>query len=137
MATSEEDMRAAIEGRLSDNWSTTAIAYDNVPYTPVAGTPYIRLTIHEVDSRQISMSGSTNCHRVTGIINIMIFVATGTGTKTAKQYADTISGIFRNADFSDILCRSPRVIRVGDIGEWFQYTVLIDFQYDKALANAT
>lgn len=131
-----QDIRAAIEARLSTNWTTTPIAWDNVAYTPAANTAFIRPLIEEVDAKQVSMS-TEPCHRVTGLLHIMIFVPVNTGTNTARGYADTIAGIFRNADFSGVKCQSPRIRRVGDLGEWFQYSVVIPFFFDKALANAS
>lgn len=131
-----QDIRAAIEQRLANNWSSTDIAWDNIDYQPTSETAFIRCLVEEVDSRQVS-SQTTPCHRVVGYIHIMIMVPTNTGTNTARGYADDIAAIFRNANFSDIQCTSPRIERVGDIGEWFQYSVLIPFWADKALANAT
>ena len=131
-----QDIRAAIEGRLSDNWTATDVSWDNVPYKPKASTAFIRLLIDEADSVQISIA-NVPCHRITGIIHIPIMVPTGTGTQTAKGYSDALGDIFRNADFSDILCRSPKTVRVGDVGEHYQFSFIISFQADRALANAT
>lgn len=131
-----QDIRKDIEQRLSANWTSTDIAWDNVDYTPTPETAFIRLLVEEVDSRQVT-SQSTPCHRIIGLIHVMIMVSVGTGTDTARGYADGIATIFRNANFSDIQCRSPRIERVGDIGEWFQYSVLVPFYADKSLANAS
>jgi hypothetical protein len=131
-----QDIRAAIEARLSTNWTTTAIAWDNVEYNPSPATSFIRLIVDEVDSTQVSMA-TTPCHRIVGLIHIMIMVPINTGTNVARGYADTLAGYFRNADFSDIKCQSPRIRRVGDIGEYYQYSLLIPFYTDKYLANAT
>ncbi|MBU0792218.1 MAG: DUF4128 domain-containing protein [Gammaproteobacteria bacterium] len=131
-----QDIRQAIEVRMGANWTTTPIVYENVSYTPTPATPFVRLLIEEVDSKQVCMS-TTPCHRITGLIVVMIFVPVNTGTNTIRGYADTIAGIFRNADFSGIKCRSPRIVRVGDIGEWYQVSVFTDFWKDVALANAS
>ena len=131
------DIRTAIEQRLNANWSTTAIAWDNVEYNPIASTAFIRLIVDEVDVRQITLANTSPCHRATGLIHIMIMVPVNTGTATARGYADSLSDIFRNADFSSIKCLSPRIRRVGDVGEHYQYSLLIPFTYDKSLANAS
>jgi len=130
------DIRTAIESRLKANWSTTDIAWDNVEYNPIASTPFIRLLVEEADVRQASMA-TIPCHRAIGLIHIMIMIPTNTGTATARGYADSLSDIFRNADFSSIKCLSPRLRRVGDVGEHYQYSLLIPFTYDKSLANAS
>ena len=130
------DIRQAIEVRLAANWSTTDIAFDNIDYTPVANTAFIRCIIDEVDTNQINMA-TTPCHRTIGLIHLMIMVPTGTGTATARGYADDLADIFRNASFSGIQCQSPKIRRVGDVGEYFQYSVLTPFYTDQALANAS
>jgi hypothetical protein len=131
-----QDIRAAIETRFSANWTATDISWDNVAYDPKPEIPFVRLMINEVDSFQVSMS-TVPCHRFTGIIHIIILVPIGTGTNTARGYADSAAAIFRNADFSNIQCRSPRIVRIGDIGQYFQYSTLVNFWKDESLANAT
>jgi hypothetical protein len=131
-----QDIRQAVESRFSTNWTATDVSWDNVPYAPDANTAFVRLLINEVESFQASIAG-TPCHRFIGIISVLIMVPVGTGTNTARGYADAVAGIFRNANFSDIQCRSPRIVRVGDIGEHFQYSVLVNFWKDDVLANAS
>ena len=118
-----QDIRQAIEERFSTNYTTTDISWDNVPYTPDPATAFVRLLINEVDVYQASMA-NTPCHRFIGLIHAMVMVPTGTGTNTARGYADTIADIFRNANFDDITCRSPKIVRVGDIGEHFQISII-------------
>lgn len=132
-----QDIRQAIESRLRANWTATAIAWDNSAYDPDSKTAFIRLLIDEVDSRQITLGTSTPCHRITGLIHIMVLVPVNTGTNTARGYLDSLAAIFRNADFSDVKCQSPRIRRIGDIGEHYQYSLLIPFYFDDSLANAT
>jgi len=131
-----QDIRAAIETRFSTNWTATDISWDNVDYDPKPETAFVRLMINETDSFQVSMS-TTPCHRFTGIIHITIMVPVGTGTNTARGYADAAAAIFRNADFSGINCRSPRIVRVGDVGEFHQISCLTNFWKDESLSNAS
>ena len=125
-----QDIRENIEYQLNSNWSMTDISWDNVPYKPKSEVPFIRPLIDEVAANQVSM-GSSPCHRIIGLIHILIMVPVGTGTHTARGYADSLSDIFRNASFGGITCRSPRIARVGDIGEHFQYSWLVDFWVDS------
>ena len=131
-----QDIREAIETRFSTNWTATDVSWDNVSYTPDSETAFVRLMINEVDSFQVSMA-TAPCHRFTGIIHIQVMVPVGTGTNIARGYADSISAIFRNAVFDDIHCRTPRIVRVGDIGEHYQISCLVNFWKDESLANAT
>ena len=131
-----QEIRAAIETRFSTNWTATDISWDNVPFTPDPETAFVQLLINEVDAYQVSMA-TAPCHWFTGIIHVVIMVPVGTGTHTARGYADSVAAIFRNAIFSNINCRTPRIIRVGDVGEYFQYSCLVNFWKDEALSNAT
>lgn len=130
-----QDIRKLIETRLSTKYSDTDISWDNVPYTPNPETAFIRPLINEVSANQISMA-TIPCHRIVGILHILIMVPKNTGTNTARGYGDTLSGIFRNANFDDITFRSPKIVRVGEAGEHFQYSWLCDFWVDNVLANA-
>lgn len=131
-----QDIREAIETRFSTNYTDTDISWDNVVYAPSSETPFVRLIINEVDSFQVSMS-TTPCHRFTGIIHALIMVPVGTGTNAVRGYADTIADIFRNATFDGVHCKTPRIVRIGDVGEYYQLSVLVNFWKDEALANAT
>lgn len=131
-----QDIRESIESRFNTNWTTTAISWDNVSYTPDSETAFVRLMIEETDARQASM-GTTPCHRFTGLIHIQVLVPVNTGTNTARGYADSISDIFRNANFDGIQCRTPRIERIGDIGEWWQASVIVEFWKDESLTNAS
>jgi len=131
-----QNIRQAIESRFLTNWTATDVSWDNIPYTPNANTAFVRLMIDEIDSFQASMA-TIPCHRIIGIIHILIMVPIGTGTHVARVYADDAAAIFRNANFDGIQCRSPRIVRVGDIGEYYQISTLINFWKDVILANAS
>ena len=70
-------------------------------------------------------------HRAGGIISINIYTALAIGTRDAEQKADFVSLVFRSANFSNIICRSPRIARLGERDGWFIYNVSVDFHYDK------
>jgi hypothetical protein len=126
-----EAERLAIETRFNASWATaTEIAWDNVEYTPTQGTDFVRLTIIDGDSSQVSL-GNSPLHRSIGIIDIGIFVSLNSGTASARGYADRAAAIFREAQFSGILCRSPAIYRIGENDGWFQYNVTVPFHRDE------
>lgn len=139
MSTTFEDIRAAIAALVETNWTTTDVVYDNRSYIPDPNTSYVRLVISEGPSRQVSCGGTTNCHRIIGLINVSIFVPLGTGTRTIRQYADTIADFLRNKQFSSpyLVCRSPRIVRVGEVDGMYQMSVIVDFWCDVSVANAS
>jgi hypothetical protein len=135
-----QDLRQYIESRLTDNWSATDVAIDNIDYTPSADTAFIHIIIDEGIGRQITYnSGENATHRYEGFIMVYVNVPLKSGTNTARGYADSIATIFRNAQFStmDILCKTPKIIRIGEVEGMFQYNVLTPFQVDITLDNAS
>lgn len=126
--------RQAIEKRLSDNWTTTPIQFDNVAFSAPADNTYVSLTIINGDADQIEL-GETPVHRHIGVITIQVFVPVENGTNTARSYADSLAAIFRNVQFSagssgTILCRSPNIVRVGVSNGLYQLNVAVPYQRD-------
>ena len=135
-----QDVRQYIESRFSDNWTDTDISFDNVDYTPSPDTAFAHLIIEDHDTRQITYNAKENAtHRYEGWIIVFINVPLKGGTNTARGYADSVSDIFRNAQFSplDIVCRSTRIIRIGEVAGMFQYNVTTEFWVDITLDNAS
>jgi len=121
-----------IEQRFATNWgSTTAIKYANVDFDPPAASAWVDLQVVSGPSRKISLGGSTNLRRYTGIVSINIYVPTNTGTRTARGYVDTASAIFRDASFNGIICRDPSVTDLGERNGWRVHNVSVEFQRDE------
>jgi hypothetical protein len=128
------DERIAIEKRFHDTWTTTPIVWGNVPFAEQTG-PYVALFILDGEGHQVSL-GTPALRRWAGVIIVQIFVEQDTGTKLARQYADTIGAIFDRAQFSygssgTIRCRIPSITPVGIENGWFQINVEIPFIRDK------
>ncbi len=124
-----ESARQYIEEHFSSGWLDTSIAYENVSFSPEEGTPWVRLTILDADSRQVSM-GSTKLYRNNGVIVVQIFVPENTGTGDARSMADQVAAIFRGTQFNGITCRAPSPRRVGTANGWYQLNVSIPFFFD-------
>lgn len=127
-----ESKNAAIEKRLSDGWSESAkIAWPNVAFEPPTdGTAFIRLKIIHGTSRQASIE-TTPLHRSLGSIVIQVFTTKGIGTKQAEQLADTAATIYRSSTFSGITVRSPSIVDIGEIEDWYQMNVNMPFYADE------
>lgn len=129
-----EDTRKAIEGRLGDNWSTTPIKFENVPFKETKD-PYVALFILDGEGQQISL-GTPAVRRWPSVIKIQIFVPQDTGTKLARTYADSLGTIFDRAQFSSgnsgtITCRIPSITHVGITNGWDQVNVTIPLKRDR------
>lgn len=128
-----ENERRDIEARFSTAWAaTTPVAYGNVPLEPPQNSSWVRLTILDGDAQQVSIGTGVAgaIHRNAGLIIAQIFTALGAGERPARLLADQVANIFRSAQFSDIICRSPRVEVIGDTGGYYQVNVAVPFQRD-------
>ena len=133
--------RQTIESRFNTQWAAaTPIAWDNVEYVPTPGTAFVAISILNADAFQASIGGIGGygqLHRFNGIININIFTPEGTGTATARGYADTAAAIFRSwsssiATSQKITCRSPYITSIGEKEGWYQLNVTVPFFRDEA-----
>lgn len=127
--------RAAVESRFTAQWTGTPMAhvvFDNLAYTPVQGTPYVRVSIRPGTSERITI-GSRE-HRTVGVIIIQIFTPVGTGTADARAMADQAAAIFRDQEFGGLLCRSPSIQNVGQSTDWTQFNVTVPYQRDEVFA---
>lgn len=120
--------RQNIEARLKANWTTTPIAYPNVPFEKPDNSAWVRLNIINGASNYHTMS---NGIRRAGVIVVQIFTPINTGTKTIKGYADTILGIFQNAEFGGIVCNVASIETAAPSNVWQQVNVSIPFWRDE------
>ena len=139
--------KAAIKSRLSTNWTTTRITYQNEdpaePWPPKRANespaPWVNLEITGTGSQIWTFGTDGNRGwRYDGIIQVHVFVPTGEGIELADQYAVTIGEIFRAAKFYDdglgsyVRTLAPQVDGGGsgsDDGKWFRTTMTVDFTY--------
>ncbi len=138
---------AAIEQRLTDNWTTTAIRFSNDGNFGGAfdGSGNAIAWVHcEIENEDGGIVGAgkpgdqVNLDR--GIIGIMVFVPTGTARATAREYASTIGEIFRVKEFYRaagycVRTWKPHVGRASEAtsenpsGNWYCVPVTIPFEF--------
>jgi hypothetical protein len=128
------DERQAVEARLSDNWTTTPIAYENVPFSEPSNGRYVAVHVLTGQGTQEDICPSPR-HRYQGLIQIRITVPANEGTELAKSYADTISALFRSVSFSagssgTILCRTPSILSLGIQDGQFTLVISVPYQRD-------
>ena len=129
-----ENECALLEARFATSWSTaTPIAWDNVTYKPVAGTPFVRFRVINGFSSQ-KTTGPTPLYRSDGIVNISIFANLGGGRKAADLYSDRAAGIFRGWSSSGLTCRAPYVTRFGEEDGWYQINVTVPYFRNEYIA---
>ncbi|MGQ0664606.1 MAG: phage tail terminator-like protein [Pseudomonadota bacterium] len=132
---------AAIRAKFENEWVSapgsprTPIAWQNIPYQPPDGAPWVYFEVLFAGAFQASTGApSGNLYRHAGVIQIHAFTPIGEGSASGFTYADHASAIFRGQNFSGVLCRAPRVQPNTEAdGDWFRVTVQVPFDYDAAL----
>lgn len=117
---------------LSANWTATTIDWPNQKFVQPTATPWIRFSVVEGESTQITI-GTTQEHRVPGIIIIQMFMPKDSGSKTLDGYMDTLDGLFTSKRIGIINCRSVSKSPVGIVGEWYQVNARIPFWFDRTI----
>ena len=108
-------LNVAIEDHFATNWgSTTLIKYDNVPFN-IPNDPWVSIEVWDGLSRKASMGNSTQLRRTVGTVFVTIYTPTNGGSKPARDYADQISGIFRDVQTSGITFEEPDTSRLGEV----------------------
>ena len=108
-----EEKRSALMGVLSDNWSTTRIAWPNYSFTPVPTEYWVRPTIVDGDAFEGEKGEGSGLDLQPSILFIDVFCPIGSGTKIGLGYAKTIANLFRRTTLAgtngDLVCRAPAV----------------------------
>jgi len=120
----------AIESRFASGFTACLVKYSNVNFEPTAGTAWAELRVIVADSIRASI-GDTNLHRNVGIISVNIFEPRGIGTAAGKLKADLAAAVFRSQSFSGITCRSPKVVEVGEVEEWYVINMSVPYFRDQ------
>ena len=130
-----EEARNAIQGYLDATWSATpagSIAYDNLPFTPPSGAPWLRLALRHAEGRQASFGGATKRYRRSGLAVLQIFVPEGEGPTEAMQLGDAAVSLFDGLVLAGSLRFGAVALReIGVEDGWFQINVAADYSFDE------
>ena len=126
--------RKAIEARMSANWATTPIKYENAPLQELTAA-HIGLFIRPGDRAQVTL-GSNPTIRSISIIIVQIFVPQESGLVLARTYADTIAAIFDRLQFmtddNDLIsCQTASIDVVGESGGMYQVNLTVPYSRNE------
>ena len=127
-----EAITSLVENQLRDNWADTLVDWDNVEFTPVIGTAFIRLQIEITNADSISIGRRD---RADGYINVSIFVPANTGSVQANAFVDKIGVIFNRWITTAIKFGIARTQRVGQQESWYRLDVVVPFTYDMCVVT--
>lgn len=98
------------------------------------------MSLLPAESKRISL-GTNGVFREKGLLLIMIFTPPNAGSDAARDIADLLFPIFREATFSYassgvIRCFVPRLDDVGLVedGTWYQANFTVEYERDLSLA---
>ncbi len=118
-------------------WDTTGnlAVYENVKgAVPTAQAAWARPIIRHDPSGIQSLMGLLNKVKYvrTGRMVVSIFIPNGNGLSLGRSLGKTVADAFEGkTTASAVWFRNVRIIEVGPDGEWYQFNVGIDFQYDE------
>ena len=119
------EINNSFTSRLNTLWAETPIAFDNVDYTPVVNTEWIRATLIPAYSENAQLAVSTMHY---GIFWIQIFVPLSSGTGRAYEIATMLDAIFSNKQFNEVVCYAAETSRAGDDGNgWYRLDFRVNF----------
>ncbi len=136
---SSAHVASKVRARLAARWTTTTIVpdiwllNDSAPPTGVFYWVACDFGVGGFEDQITIGAPGNNVFREDGTFQIHVFGLAGNGETNLREYADTIRGIFRAADFDGIRCygADPPAIGFGhEDGRWLRATIAVDYEYD-------
>lgn len=93
MPSIHDDIRSALEVKLSNVVGIPEIAYENVAYSPTTGTPFIKPQLVPV-SRRPAVRGINPQKRYDGLFRVYCYSPEGSGPAVADNIADLVIEAF-------------------------------------------
>ena len=93
MASIQNDIRAALESKLSTTSGLPAIAYENVAIEPTTGTSFLKVQYLPTVTRP-AVRGLNPQLRYQGVFSVTVFAPEGKGPATADDYANKVIDAF-------------------------------------------
>ncbi|MFA9200503.1 MAG: phage tail terminator-like protein [Cypionkella sp.] len=123
-------IRAALETALAAMSGNLATAWENVPYTPVPGTPYQRVYLLPVEPDNPTIGRFTT---EKGVFQVSLYYPLDTGSAAAAARAELIRDTFyRGASFTSgglttIIERTPEIAPALTLDDRFVVPVRVRF----------
>lgn len=123
-------IRAALETALNSMTPSLSVAWENVAFTPVAGTPYQQAAVLFATPENNEFGAR---HRETGYMQVKLMYPLSVGTATSAARAELLrttfarGNTFTNGGVSVMINKTP-TIRPGNVeGDRWAVAVIIDF----------
>ncbi len=127
-----DTIRQLIESRANDNWATTPIAWQDVPYYPKKNEAYIAINTLFSESENAGLNSMDNVDapiRENGVLLIQCFTAANIGSSNVLKLAGKIRELYQNTYEAGLAFYAGSINRVGEQNDFLQYNVEIPFYY--------
>jgi hypothetical protein len=118
---SSDTVYSAVRDFLTDNWTATAIAWENEPFEkPEPPAPWIMVEVSGDAYDQASIgagSPSANRWREEGMVWCHVFAPAGSGSLTARQHAAALADLFRGLELPGDIEFRRLSIGLGEPGD--------------------
>ena len=106
------------------------VQYENLAYTPVTGTKWVRFTVVSGEANQASIGApGQNYYRYTGTVQIQCFAPLNMGAAGAKELADKAIGIYHNKVSAGYIFRAGYAVTAPNSATdgWYQVNAIIPY----------
>lgn len=126
----EDAIRVRFNTEITIAKNVTTI-YDNEESEPPTTGRWIRFSITPGETVQVEL-GTKKRFRYFGIATAQIMDEIGKGTKDINLLINAIntSGVFRSVSVGGVVYRTPSVLRVGRVSNYYQVNINIPFYAD-------
>jgi len=104
--------------------------HDNAPFDPPDDEVWVRFSVLNGESNQVSFGGFAKRHRTTGLAIASVYCPMGLGDDPGMQIANFIALQFRAVSADFIHYRSPSIVSMGQDKSWWRIDVSIPYYYD-------
>lgn len=137
MSSTYNDVRAAIEGRLSTQMAVAPaypVSYQNVPFDPPNNSPWVEVFVRFGDNSYATLQApatGASFNRQNGVLSINVFTPIGVGAGANLTIAERIKDLFDRAKFSGIIfdpASGPEPIQPAEPEAYFQTQLSASFE---------
>lgn len=126
----EDAIRSRFNTQITIGQNVTTL-FDNQDAKPPTSGKWIRFTITPGETIQVEL-GTKKRFRHFGIATAQIFDEIGKGTKDINLVVNAINtaGIFRSVSVGGVVYRTPSILRVDRVTNWYQVNVNVPYYAD-------
>jgi len=126
----EDAIRSRFNTQITVAQNVTTL-FDNQDVEPPTQGQWIRFTIIPGETEQVEF-GIKKRFRHFGITTAQIYDEIGKGTKAINLLVNAINtaGVFRSVSVGGVVYRTPSILRVGRVANWYQVNVNVPYYAD-------